>query len=225
MQMSLVHDIPFEVTDLQTYEVVGTPVVSASGGLEWRGGAALPTSHGEADADQFSWCLSVDDYPIGGRALNVMVLTRAPSLSAESVGQMAAFLSGIEAKDAAVRGVVLAGFDTISSLGDYLVPGLLRNVEVPYLAMLFGERERDDAISAEEFLRGVTLSAIRYQVDASGAGSFTMDYRLLVPSLIDADKQNAERFLVFGGGYDITNQVLAAKFSGAGELLDLSIES
>ncbi|MFN3879465.1 MAG: hypothetical protein ACK4MH_13910 [Brevundimonas sp.] len=52
-----------------------------------------------------------------------------------------------------------------------------------------------------------------------------MDYRLLVPSLIDPDMQDADRYLVFGGRYDITNQVLVAKFSEAGELLDLYVES
>lgn len=224
MQMRLVHDIPFEVTDLQSYEVVGTPTVSVNGGLEWGGEAALPTGHSDLNADQFS-CLSVDDYRVGERVLSINVLTRAPSLSAESVGQMASFLSGIEARDAAIREAILTGFDAISLLADYLIPGLLDNVERPYLEMLFGERTRDDAISAQEFLRGITLCAIGYHIDESGAGSFTMDYRLLVPSLIDPDTRNADRFLVFGGSYDITNQVLAAKFSGAGELIDLSIES
>ena len=223
--MSLVHDIPFEVMDLQTFEVVDSSVISASGGLEWNDKAARPVSRDDADAEQFSWSLSVDNYPIGERALNVMILTHGSSLSAESVRQIAAFLDGIEAKDAAVREAVLAGYGEISLLADYLVPELLANVEAPYLAMLFGVRIDDGAISADEFLRGITLSAIRYQIDASETASFTMDYRMLVPSLIDADKRSADRFLVFGGRYDITNQVLAAKFSDAGKLLDLSIES
>lgn len=224
MQMGLVHDIPFEVTDLRSFDVVATPVVSASGGLEW-GHAALPAGHGVIDAHQFSWCLSVDDYRIDGRSLTINVMTHAPSLSAEGVGQLASFLSTIEAKDAAVRSAILAGFDEVSLLADYLVPEFLRNVEAPYLAMLFGDRLRDDAISAKEFLRGATLCAIGYRIDASGTRSFTIDYRFLVPSLIGPDTQDADRYLVFGGSYDITNQVLAAKFSEAGELLDLSVES
>lgn len=224
MQMNLVHDIPFEVTDLRSYEVVGAPVVLPNGGLEW-GDQAPSTGHGDLGADEFSWCLSVDDHRIEGRTLTINVLTHTPSLSVEDVGRMASFLSGIEAKDAAVRGAILAGFDEISLLADYLVPELLRNVEAPYLAMLFGDRTRDDAISAQEFLRGATLCAIGYHIEASGAGSFTMDYRLLVPSLIDPDTQNADSFLVFEDRYDITNQVLAAKFSEAGEMIDLSIES
>lgn len=222
--MGLVHDIPFEVTDLRSYEVVGAPVISANGGLGW-GGAAPPTGHGDMGADQFSWLLWADDYRIAGRRLTINVQTHAPSLSAEGVGQMASFLSNIEAKDAAVRRAILVGFDEVSLLADYLVPELLRNVEAPYLAMLFDDRLRDDAISAQEFLRGLTLCAIGYHIDANGVGSFTMDYRLLVPSLIDPDTQDAERYLVFGGRYDITNQVLVAKFSEAGELLDLYVES
>ncbi|MFN3879466.1 MAG: hypothetical protein ACK4MH_13915 [Brevundimonas sp.] len=145
--MGLVHDIPFEVTDLRSYEVVGAPVVSASGGLEW-GDTAPPTGHGDMGADQFSWLLWADDYRIAGRRLTINVQTHAPSLSAEGVGHMTSFLSDIEAKDAAVRGAIVAGFDEVSSLADYLVPELLRNVEAPYLAMLFGDRLRDDAISA-----------------------------------------------------------------------------
>src|SRR5687767_16311 len=109
--MDFVHGIPFEVTDLQSHEVIGTPTVSVKGGLEWSDETALPTGDGDTDADQFSWCLSVDDYP---------------------------------------------------------VPELLRNVEAPYLQMLFGEKVRDDAISAQEFLRGITLCTMGCQVDGNG---------------------------------------------------------
>ncbi|MEH3148561.1 MAG: hypothetical protein PGN34_25305 [Methylobacterium frigidaeris] len=152
-----------------------------------------------------------------------------PVLSAEHVGRLSQFLDSLDGTDGAIQDVVRAEFDRVPMLADYLVPELLTHLDAAYLDALFAPRTGPDALAPDEFLRGLALCRVGYDVGDGGgretAEGFTVDYRLLVSALTEEDTGRIDDLLTFGGRYAVTNQVLSAKVSPDGRVLNLAIES
>jgi hypothetical protein len=219
--------IPFDVIDMRTWDTLGPPRRSADGGLSWTPLVPPEAMDNDEDMEFSPWTLEASDVRVGEHTIALDLNVATTAIEASTLERLSAFLSRLGEADRVFRAAIAADFETSSFARDALVAAMFHGLDHQYLAELFPGRDAPEKVTAKEFVAALSLVRIGYYdtSDYHRAGEHVVaDYRFLVSQLIPC-YYAPDTAPMYGGRYDITNQVVAVISALDGSVIRVTHES